>query len=120
MLNYGRHCPAVMKVITNNPEFYEVLRKYSESEVKGNSYIMQKVSESKIPSGAGNLSSRAISELGGLYIQEKLRRRKKSEKNFSYYNINDYVYICFICKCNDFLFFSGGVFLFSFRRFNVI
>ncbi|OEI92934.1 hypothetical protein BHE86_18335 [Shigella sp. FC1655] len=106
-----------MKVITNNPEFYEVLRKYSESEVKGNSYIMQKVSESKIPSGAGNLSSRAISELGGLYIQEKLRRRKKSEKNFSYYNINDYVYICFICKCNDFLFFSGGVFFIFIQTF---
>ncbi|MBI6530401.1 hypothetical protein JEP40_14925 [Proteus vulgaris] len=42
------------KVITkgNNPGFNNVLRQYSESEVKGNSYIMQEVPESKIPSGS--------------------------------------------------------------------
>ncbi len=53
------------------------MRKYSESEVKGNTYIMKEVSESKIPSGAGNLSSSAISELGGLYIQKKAEEEKK-------------------------------------------
>ncbi|WP_368911289.1 two-partner secretion domain-containing protein [Proteus vulgaris] len=69
----------VGKIITkgNNPGFNEVLRKYSESEVKGNTYIMKEVSESKIPSGAGNLSSSAISELGGLYIQKKAEEEKK-------------------------------------------
>ncbi|UPK82635.1 hemagglutinin repeat-containing protein [Proteus vulgaris] len=69
----------VGKIITkgNNPRFNEVLRKYSESEVKGRSYIMQEVSESKIPSGAGNLSSSAISELGVFYIQKKYEEEKK-------------------------------------------
>lgn len=33
-----------------------MLRKYSESEVKENSYIMKEVSESKMPSSAGNIS----------------------------------------------------------------
>ncbi len=112
----------VGKIITkgNNPGFNEVLRKYSELEVKGRSYIMQEVSESKISSGAGNLSSSGISELGVFYIQKKVKRRKKSENNFSSYSVNDYVYICFIYKCNDFLFFSGGVFLFLFRYLNFI
>ena len=69
----------VGKIITkgNNPRFNEVLRKYSESEVKGRSYIMQEVSESKISSGAGNLSSSAISELGVFYIQKKDEEEKK-------------------------------------------
>ncbi len=42
----------VGKIITkgNNPGFNEVLRKYSESEVKGKSYIMQEVSEIRISS----------------------------------------------------------------------
>ncbi len=67
------------KIITkgNNPRFNEVLRKYSESEVKGRSYIMQEVSESKISSGAGNLSSSGISELGVFYIQKKGEEEKK-------------------------------------------
>ena len=69
----------VGKIITkgNNPRFNEVLRKYSESEVKGRSYIMQEVSESKISSGAGNLSSSAISELGVFHIQKKDEEEKK-------------------------------------------
>ncbi|MCE9841429.1 hypothetical protein GWJ01_03735 [Proteus sp. G2618] len=42
----------VGKIITkgNNSRFNEVLRKYSESEVKGKSYIMKEVSESEISS----------------------------------------------------------------------
>ncbi|QHP75995.1 hypothetical protein EKQ45_08530 [Proteus vulgaris] len=42
----------VSKIITkgNNLGFNEVLRKYSESEVKGKSYIMQEVSEIRISS----------------------------------------------------------------------
>ncbi len=54
-----------------------MLRKYSELEVKGRSYIMQEVSESKISSGAGNLSSSGISELGVFYIQKKDEEEKK-------------------------------------------
>ncbi|MBG5950233.1 adhesin [Proteus terrae] len=56
----------------NNPRFNEVLRKYSESEIKGNSYIMQEVSEIRISSGMGNAEGNNIFELDGLFIQEKI------------------------------------------------
>ncbi|WP_099076208.1 VENN motif pre-toxin domain-containing protein [Proteus alimentorum] len=67
------------KIITkgNNPGFNEGLRKSLESEVKGNSYIMKEVSESKIPSGMGNTGGSIISELGGLFIQEKINESKE-------------------------------------------
>ncbi len=52
----------VGKIITkgNNLGFNKVLRKYSESEVKGNSYIMQEVSEIRISSGMGNAEGNII------------------------------------------------------------
>ncbi|MBQ0215448.1 adhesin [Proteus vulgaris] len=64
----------VGKIITkgNNPEFNEVLRKYSESEVKGKPYVMKEVPESEISSGMGNAEGNIIFELDGLFIQEKI------------------------------------------------
>ncbi|MEQ4980951.1 adhesin [Proteus terrae] len=62
----------VGKIITkgNNPGFNEVLRKYSESEVKGKSYIMQEVSESKISSGADNIGGSGAAEVSASYMQD--------------------------------------------------
>ncbi len=47
-----------------------MLRKYSESEVKGKSYIMQEVSESKISSGADNIGGSGAAEVSASYMQD--------------------------------------------------
>lgn len=69
----------VGKIITkgNNPRFNEVLRKYSESEVKGKSYIMQEVSESKISSGVSNMSGSFSAEYGASKLQELIDKREE-------------------------------------------
>ncbi|MBG2876651.1 hemagglutinin repeat-containing protein [Proteus alimentorum] len=69
----------VGKIITkgNNPGFNEVLRKYSESEVKGNTYIMKEVSESKIPSGAGNIGGSGAAEVSASYMQDIINKTEE-------------------------------------------
>ncbi|WP_260280299.1 adhesin [Proteus terrae] len=69
----------VGKIITkgNNPGFNEVLRKYSELEVKGRSYIMQEVSESKISSGVSNMSGSFSAEYGASKLQELIDKREE-------------------------------------------
>ena len=54
-----------------------MLRKYSESEVKGKSYIMQEVSESKISSGVSNMSNSFSAEYGASKLQELIDKREE-------------------------------------------
>ena len=67
------------KIITkgNNPGFNEGLRKSLESEVKGNSYIMKEVSESKIPSGAGNIGGSGAAEVSASYMQDIINKTEE-------------------------------------------